>query len=284
MTERPFSVAFLFGASLIAVCYYVGFVRLPEWTLLNISLHVLGVLVCIVNYVNEYLGFNQLSYSKFSKQVGSLNARLGWTITYAMPAVTYDILWFIYGKPSSPFHFIALGTYNAHFIKRILECLFVHKYSRNIEVMSVIQIGAFYTLGASVQHYWCNVYTSANDGNRLMNNKILLIVGFVAFIGGEFINFYHHALLASLRPKGSAPGNYVVPSGGLFDLLVCPHYFGEIIGWFGMAILGQHSCLYLSWLSMVAYLAGRSHQTREWYLNKLDHFPRERKNLFPYIY
>lgn len=79
-------------------------------------------------------------FSKFSKEVGTINARLGWVITYATPAITYDILWFIYGKPSSTFHFIALGTYNAHFIKRILECLFVHKYSRNIEAMSVIQV------------------------------------------------------------------------------------------------------------------------------------------------
>ena len=81
-----------------------------------------------------------VNFSKFSKHVGSVHPCLGWTVSYAMPAITYDILWFTYGKPSSLFHLIALGTYNAHFIKRILECLFVHKYSRNIEAMSIVQV------------------------------------------------------------------------------------------------------------------------------------------------
>lgn len=60
--------------------------------------------------------------------------------------------------------------------------------------------------------------------------------------------------------------------------------FSELIAWLGMSILYQHSCLYLSWLTMVAYLSGRSHQTRLWYLKKFDKFPQHLKNLFPGIY
>jgi hypothetical protein len=91
---------------------------------------------------------------------------------------------------------------------------------------TVFQIGSFYSLGAVVQHYWCNIYTSTDSGKQLSADQTLLVVGFVVFTVGELINFYHHALFASLRPKGAAAGSYVIPSGGLFGFLVCPHYFG----------------------------------------------------------
>ncbi|EDO37345.1 predicted protein, partial [Nematostella vectensis] len=175
---------------------------------------------------------------------------------------------------------IALASYVAHFVKRILECIFLHKYSRDIELSS---IGAFYSLGAVIQHYWCNMYTSDTTAQRLSNNQLLITAGLIVYAIGEMTNFQHHLILANLRPVGSAAGKYAVPTGGLFDVAICPHYFGELMAWLGMAIAGQHFALYLSWLTMVAYLAGRSHQTRHWYIKKIENFPQDRWNLLPGI-
>ncbi|KAK3751779.1 hypothetical protein QZH41_013240 [Actinostola sp. cb2023] len=285
MSERPFSVAILFAVLVIAALFSIGFVQVPrQWTNVTIGLHLLAVVVCVVNYINEYLGKFQLSYSKFTKHAGSLNPHFGWVVTYSLPAVVYTVLWYWYGKPSTPYHLIAMATYVGHFIKRVAECLFLHKYSKKIEIASVIEIGLFYTLGAVVQHYWCNVFTSPALATKLAQNQTVVVTGMTLYVLGELINFVHHFILATLRPKGSSSGSYVIPTGGLFGLVICPHYFGELLAWLGMSILCQHSCTYLTWLSMVAYLAGRSHQTRLWYMTKFENFPQHLKNMFPGIY
>ena len=75
---------------------------------------------------------------------------------------------------------------------------------------------------------------------------------------------------------------YIMPS------VVVVHYnffcFSELIAWYGMAVSCRHLCVYLAWLTMVSYLAGRSHQTQLWYQKKIENFPKDRRNLFPGIY
>lgn len=46
--------------------------------------------------------------------------------------------------------------------------------------------------------------------------------GVVLFLVGILGNFYHHFLLSKLRVKGDK--GYKIPKGGLFSLVICPHY------------------------------------------------------------
>lgn len=62
MEERPFSVAFLFGIIWVILAFLGGLVVLPVWSNLNIGLCCLAICVCILNYLNEYLGKFPLSY------------------------------------------------------------------------------------------------------------------------------------------------------------------------------------------------------------------------------
>ena len=62
MEERPFCVAVLFGVVWIALAYLAGFVVLPVWNSVNIGLCSLAICICVMNYINEYLGKFQLSY------------------------------------------------------------------------------------------------------------------------------------------------------------------------------------------------------------------------------
>ena len=83
----------------------------------------------------------------------------------------------------------------------------------------------FYSLGSVIQHYWCNMYSTPEIAHQLSSNHATMLVGVVVFIVGEGICFYHHALLAGLRPT-SGSVQYTVPQGGLFSFVVCPHYTG----------------------------------------------------------
>lgn len=98
-------------------------------------------------------------------------------------------------------------------------------YAKIVPLLLFFQVVMFYSLGSVVQHYWCNIYTQGSLTEKLSSNHIAITVGIVLWIAGEFINFYHHAILANLRPAGTSSG-YIIPTGGLFHYVVCPHYFG----------------------------------------------------------
>ena len=61
------------------------------------------------------------------------------------------------------------------------------------------------------------------------------LAGISLFIIGMAVNIDSCTRL--LRLKKENPGGYTVPQGGLFRWVSCPHYLGEIIEWFGWALL-----------------------------------------------
>ena len=114
-----------------------------------------------------------------------------------------------------------------------------------------------------------------------------LSVGVSLFVIGELGNFYHHLLLKNLRPGSSSSGSgreYGTPTGGLFDLVTMPHYFFELVAWFGIAVTSSSLNSLLVVLSMTSYLAGRSVATRSWYIDNVKGYPSGRRALVPFIF
>ena len=117
-------------------------------------------------------------------------------------------------------------------------------------------------------------------------------LGLVFFCVGLAGNFYHHYLLASLRRSlssnaadGNASKKYVVPTGGLFHRVACPHYFFESVGWIGAGLFSQHIIPTMVGLAMTSYLAGRAQATTAWYRRKLrSEYPTERGHMVPLIF
>lgn len=106
--------------------------------------------------------------------------------------------------------------------------------------------------------------------------------GVLLFLIGIGGNFYHHYLLSKLR--GKSDKEYRVPKGGLFCLVICPHYLFEIIGFLGISCISQTLYAFSFTLGSALYLMGRSYATRRWYLSKLEDFPQHLKALIPYVF
>ncbi|KAD2393174.1 hypothetical protein E3N88_40151 [Mikania micrantha] len=104
----------------------------------------------------------------------------------------------------------------------------------------------------------------------------LKYVGVGLFLIGIIGNFYHHYILANLRKDGEK--EYKIPQGGLFDLVICPHYLFEVFAYGGISCILQTLYAFAFALGTVFYLTGRSYATREWYMSKFgDKFPKEVK-------
>lgn len=90
-------------------------------------------------WVYIYLVSSFIFLSKFAPD-GEINARFGWSMCYGVPAVVYAVLWSYSGMPQSIFHLVAMATYLGHFMKRILEVLFLHKYSKKMSLVPAIEV------------------------------------------------------------------------------------------------------------------------------------------------
>lgn len=245
----------------------------------------LQVMVVLMNFSNEKNPETRTPYSKFAVQTTSkqerksersVSSRTGMLIIYA-PA-------FILGT------LVCSGTFTAvlpstspaaalclvQFAKRVLEVLFLHKYSGNVGLSTSSMIGTYYALTTLLV---CSV-GEPNPPDALFK------VGVALFTTGLLGNLYHHSLLASLRSSGSgSTKKYVVPQGGLFDFVAAPHYFFELVGWLGIAVVAHHTNAYLVFASMSTYLSGRAVSQNQWNREKFpEEWPSSRKNLVPFVY
>jgi len=186
-----------------------------------------------------------------------------------------------------------------HYLKRWAEILFVHAYtpSSRVETICAVSICGWYASNVLItvwlsmpDGWWGGACGSPPDGS------LVRIVGLSLWVIGETGNAYHHLLLRWLRTGGRADpsmqegthaaltGKYKLPMGGLFQFVGAPHYFCEMINWFGIAIMTGHSVVWVMHCVNLTYLGGRSVLTSRYYREKINGYPAERKHMVPFVF
>lgn len=246
------------------------------------AITVLQVMATATSYYNEVQPTTRAPYSKFVSSEGTnqkekmVGSRTGMMIIYS-PALLASISLSLFSiVPYS------LGNYlcTIHFLKRVLEVLFLHRYSGVVGLSISSCIGFYYAL---VSVLVACIATPEPSPNVMYAGVSLFTIGLVG-------NFYHHFLLANLRHGNDSvakPGEkqYFVPRGGLFKYVAAPHYLFELIGWLGMGIACHHANALLIFTSMSSYLGGRSVAQNKWNMEKFPiEWPSTQKNMIPFIF
>lgn len=230
-----------------------------------------------------------LTYSKFAQgvKVGpDLPSRVGMVMLYAPSMVIgcYNLVMIGALTPAAIFSnrgALLSAMVVIHFGKRVLECMFLHKYSGSMPFASSAMISVFYSIISLCATHYATLAEPINA-----NNGMIRSVAVVLFVIGLLGNFYHHYLLATLRKPGEK--HYKVPHGGFFDFLggvATPHYTFELVGWLGVALAAQHLVLVGNLVAMTCYLCDRAVAQSEW--NRLalkDQYPKTRKHIFPMVF
>ncbi|KAJ6901517.1 hypothetical protein NC651_019323 [Populus alba x Populus x berolinensis] len=155
------------------------------------------------------------------------------------------------------------------------EVLFIHRYSGGVDVESLTPITlSYFTSSVFViyaQHLAQGLPEPAVD---------LKYPGIVLFLIGIIGNFYHHRLLSKLRSNNDK--EYKVPKGGLFDLVICPHYLFEILAILGISLHSSNIvCLFfLHWINSLPDGEELCHE--EMVPFKVQRFSRDVKALIPF--
>ncbi|KAL1342256.1 hypothetical protein HN51_028834 [Arachis hypogaea] len=242
-------------------------------------------LVSLTNTGFSEMRGKHLNYSKFwnattgdsSKQI-KLSSRAGMLMLYTPAFLAGVVSFFIFPNEGIRSTLLQFAV-TLHFLKRDLEVLFVHKYSGYMYLDSAIPITLSYFVSAATMTY--SQHLTVTEG--LPQPQIdLMYPGVAVFLIGIIGNFYHHYLLSKLRGEGEK--EYKIPKGGLFGLVICPHYLFEITVFYGISMISQTVYSLCFAIGTTFYLVGRSYATRKWYLSKFEDFPKNVKAVIPFIF
>ena len=118
---------------------------------------------------------------------------------------------------------LALIMWVVHYVKRILETIYVHEFGdMTMPIRNIFKNCAYYYGFAIAVAINVNFFPRANL-------TILTIVGLIGMILSIISNGYCHIILKRLRTPGSQ--EWKIPKGFLFEYITTPNYFCEIMTW-----------------------------------------------------
>ncbi|KAI0784549.1 3-oxo-5-alpha-steroid 4-dehydrogenase-domain-containing protein [Abortiporus biennis] len=175
-----------------------------------------------------------------------------------------------------------------HFVKRELETLFVHRFSHGTMPLYGVFRNSFHyhVLGGLGLAY--SVYsptfsaTSPYIRGTIRNSPTFLWSWIAIWAFAEISNWRTHVILRNLRPAGTKVRK--IPYGYGFDLVSCPNYAFEILGWTVISVMTN------SYASHV-FLIAAVYIEVVWALKKHRNYkkefgtayPKGRKAIFPFI-
>ncbi|XP_076762790.1 very-long-chain enoyl-CoA reductase-like [Xylocopa sonorina] len=238
--------------------------------------------------------FKTLSISDGKLYFKDLGPQISWKtvflVEYAGPLFLYLWIyqrpWIFYGdaamsKIDNVVH-VAAVCWSIHYAKRLLETLFVHRFSHaTMPLRNLFKNSLYYWLFAMYVAYHVNhpLYTPPSQSQFL--------IGLITFALCELGNLSIHLALRNLRPPGSTvrkiPTATSNPFTTLFNFVSCPNYTYEIGSWIGFTIMT--SCLPAGLFTLVG-----AYQMTTWALGKhraykkeFSQYPRSRKAIVPFI-
>ena len=106
------------------------------------------------------------------------------------------------------------------------------------------------------------------------------IAGIIVFAVGFAIHVDSDRRIQSQKP---GPGKYIIPQGGLFRWVSCPNYLGELIQWFGWALLTWSLPGLAFAVFTFANVFPRGIAAHKWYQASFEDYPPDRKAVIPGI-
>ena len=209
-----------------------------------------------------------------SKKWGvSINNKLGWIIM-ELPALLVCPAIYFYFKIDFDISIMFICLWIIHYFNRTIIFPFRIK-TKGKKMPLAIVLSAFFF---NIVNGLINGYFLSNI--NLHSVSIFLITGFLLFVLGLYINISSDNKLINLRKikKG-----YFVQKGGLFKYISCPNFFGEILEWFGFALMTFNigSLSFFIWTCCNLIPRALAHHT--WYKNKFNEYPKERKAILPFL-
>ncbi len=243
------------------------------------GLLVLGVLVAAV-VTALLLLFVTAPYGRHARAGWGprMGTRLAWVVMESPSSVGFLAVFLAGAHAWSLAPLVLLAVWQAHYFERTFLYPLKMRPGGDTPV-SVVAMGfTFNVVNAYVNARWIS-HLGEYGAGWLMDPRF--VVGVAVFAVGYRINRWADAVLAGLRRPGET--GYKIPRGGLYELISCPNYFGELLEWLGWAI-ATWSVAGLSFaVFTAANLVPRALTHHRWYREKFPEYPRSRRAVVPFV-
>lgn len=202
---------------------------------------------------------------------------------------------------------MAALCWSVHYAKRLLETLFVHRFSHaTMPVRNLFKNCSYYWFSAIYVAYY------VNHPLYIAPSEFKFYVGLTVFTLCELGNLSIHFALRNLRQPGTTTRKIPLPTTNpftsLFYFVSCPNYTYEIGSWIGFTIMtsclpGIHffllftkkksrtyNCIIIIVLSAAVFTLAGAYQMTVWaigkhkaYKKEFSQYPKSRKAIFPFI-
>lgn len=209
-----------------------------------------------------------------------INNKLGWMIMES-PALLLFAYLFITGKgPHQPVTWIFFTFWMTHYINRtIIFPLRIRTKGKKMPLTIVLMALGFNFVNGTINGYYLGSIADKYTSSWLYNP--FFIAGFLLCIFGISLNWISDNKLIHLRKPGQT--GYIVPTGGMFNLISCPNHFSEMIEWCGFALMTMSLSGLAFAIWTIVNLIPRALQHHKWYQSTFPDYPVQRKAVIPYL-
>lgn len=209
-----------------------------------------------------------------------VSARAAWLIMETPAVLGFALFFFLGPRRFEPVPLILFALWQLHYVDRtFLYPMRIRPSGRPTALVVALSGMSFQLLNGYLNGTWLSSEAAGYELSWLMDPRFL--AGAALFVAGYVINRWADKVLLNLRKPGET--GYKIPKGGLYELITCPNYFGEMLIWGGFA-LATWSLAGLSFLLFtVANLLPRALSNHKWYKEKFEDYPEKRRALIPFI-
>lgn len=216
-------------------------------------------------------------------QTGTMPARAAWLLFESPQWFAFALtFWLVAPPPTDPsgVMLFLFGLWQAHYLYRgLIYPLRMHDRHKSFPIVAVC-FGFVFNL--------CNGFANAyavGHAAHLMEaawfSDPRFIIGLVVAAFGWMVNFQADNILLSLRGDGFT--GYRIPHGGAFRWVSSANYFGEIVFWWGWAIMSWTPAGVVFALFSMANLMPRAVAHHRWYRARFADYPKERRAVIPHL-
>jgi len=210
----------------------------------------------------------------------SVPPRLGWFLMETPSWVVLTACLLARSRPVDPVAGALYAVWVAHYVYRsMIYPLTIDPASRRMPLAVAVMGGGFNLVNAYLNGRWLFEFGPVRPVEWLWSAPF--VAGIALMVLGFALGVWSDRILRQAR--AASGGRYVVPSRGLYSLVSCPNYLGEILEWAGFAFAAW-SLPGLSFaLWTVANLAPRAASHHRWYRATFAEYPANRRRLVPFV-
>jgi protein-S-isoprenylcysteine O-methyltransferase Ste14 len=208
-----------------------------------------------------------------------ISARAGWVMMESTVVVVFGAFWLLGRNPFSSGPLLLLLIWQSHYLYRAFVFPFRMRGGGSMPLLIVFSGMLFNVVNGYLNGRW--LFTLSGHDYSQGWGEPRCAIGLLLFFSGMVINHRADGRLRRLRRRNGE--RYGIPRGGLYRLISCPNYFGEIIEWAGWAMLSWSlpGLAFLVWTA--ANLVPRALHHHRWYRETFPDYPPERKALIPWM-